>query len=230
MKIIKNETLIKRNGRIAQFAMLGGLLVLAGGMFISFQRPEYFSLSLVALFVGFSMSQIGIYFSNRWGRKPRPDELIDQGLKGLDDRYTLFHYESPVSHLLLGPAGVWVFQPRSTKGTIFFSKGRWRQRGGNLYLKIFAQEGIGRPDLEIMGDVDKLHKFLNGKIQKEMIPDIRGALVLTHPDVEINISAEETPPAETVFVGKLKDFIRKTAKSESLSSEKVKIILEAIES
>ena len=40
MNIIRNEKIIKRNSRIAQVTMIGGLVVLAGGMFISFRYPE----------------------------------------------------------------------------------------------------------------------------------------------------------------------------------------------
>ena len=143
---------MKRNSRIARITMLGGLLVLAAGMFISFQMPDQFALSLGALLFGFVLSQIGIYFTNRWGRRPRLDELLNQGLKGLDERFKLYHYLKPASHILVGPAGVWVLVPYYQRGTIRYSNGRWRQVGGGLfrtYMKIFAQEGIGRPDLEI---------------------------------------------------------------------------------
>src|SRR4030065_1166954 len=111
MNIIRNEKLIKRNSRIAQITVVAGLAVLAAGMFISFRYKEQVTLSMGALLVGFLLSQIGIYFSNRWGRRPRPDELLDQSLKGLDSKFTLYHYSTPVAHLLLGPAGVWLLLP-----------------------------------------------------------------------------------------------------------------------
>ena len=140
MNIIRNDTLIKRNARIAQVTMIGGLLVLAGGMFISFRYPEQFGFSLGALMLGFLLSQVGIFFTNRWGRRPRPDELLAQALKGMDKKYTLYNYSGPTSHMLVGPAGVWVLMPYYQKGTISYDeiKRRWNQKGGNLYLKIFA--------------------------------------------------------------------------------------------
>ena len=49
MEIITNESLIKRNARIGQIAMLAGLAVLIGGMYLSFQSPDQFSLSVAAL-------------------------------------------------------------------------------------------------------------------------------------------------------------------------------------
>jgi hypothetical protein len=227
MKIIRNEKKIKRNARIAQFAMISGLVVLAGGMFISFRYPEQFSISLLALILGFILSQVGIYFTNRWGRRPRPDEVLDQGLKGLDNKYTLYHYSTPVSHLLVGPAGVWVLIPYHQRGTITYSKGRWRQRGGNLYLKIFAQEGLGRPDLEVIGDIENLQKFLSKNLPEESLPPIEAALVFTNPSAEISISEDEEPPAETLPVAKLKDLIRKSAKSTRFAQDDAQLLLDA---
>ena len=92
MRIIKDEALIKRNGRIGQWTSLGALAVLGVGMYLSFQRPDLFAYSIGALILGFTMTQVGMYFSNRFGRSPRPDEKLDAGLKGLPGDTTLYHY------------------------------------------------------------------------------------------------------------------------------------------
>jgi hypothetical protein len=231
-KVYTNEALVKRNSRIARITMLGGLLVLAAGMFISFQMPDQFALSLGALLFGFVLSQIGIYFTNRWGRRPRLDELLNQGLKGLDERFKLYHYLKPASHILVGPAGVWVLVPYYQRGTIRYSNGRWRQVGGGLfrtYMKIFAQEGIGRPDLEIAAEIEGLKSYLQSKLPEGEVPPVYGALVFTHPDAIIDIDPEDNPPAETVHLSKLKDMIRKRAKEKALSMEKALTIQDAIE-
>ncbi len=230
MNIVRDERVIKRNSRIAQFAMIGGLVVLGGGMFISFRYPDQFNLSVLALLLGFMLSQVGIFYSNRWGRRPRPDELLDQGLKGLDSKNILYHYTSPASHLLVGPSGIWVLVPFYQRGTITYAKGRWKQKGGNLYLKIFAQEGIGRPDLEVTSEVESVRKFLSKHLPDESLPPIQAALVFTHPNAQIDIPEDENPPAETVTLGKLKDLIRKTSKGKSLPQEKIKLIQDAIQS
>jgi hypothetical protein len=120
MNIITNLKLIRRYTILAQAGMLGGLAVLAGGMFLSFKNPARADISLIALFLGFLLSQVGIYHSNHYARRPRPDELLNQALKGLDGRYTLYHYSSPVSHLLVGPSGIWILMPRFQRGEISF--------------------------------------------------------------------------------------------------------------
>ncbi len=71
MKIIKNEKLIKRNGQIGQWTSIGALVILAAGMYISFQRPDLFNYAIIALLVGFIMTQVSMYFGNRWGRSGR---------------------------------------------------------------------------------------------------------------------------------------------------------------
>jgi hypothetical protein len=48
--------------------------------------------------------------------------------------------------------------------------------------------------------------------------------------VEIRIDEEESPPAETVHISKLKDQIRKSAKTKPISMDRVKLIQDAISS
>ena len=228
MKIVRNEKKVQRNARIGSIITLISLAVLGTGMYITFAKPELFSLSILALLFGFILSQIGIAFTNRWGRKPRPDQILDQALKGLDNNYTLYHYHTPVAHLLVGPAGIWTLIPKHQRGTISYSKKRWRQKGGGIflaYLKLFAQEGIGRPDIEIASDIDVMGKYFKKKLPNDDIPVIQSALVFFHPDVVLDT---DEAPAPTIFDKKLKDFIRKTAKEQPLSLEIVKKIRDVI--
>jgi len=231
MNIERNDKLIQRNARIAQFTMLGGLLVLGGGMFVSFRYPEEVGLSLAALLLGFIFSQVGIYFLNRWGRKPRPDEQLDKALKGLDKKYTIYHYATPASHLLVGPTGLWVLLPQYQRGTITFSKGRWRQKGGGIlyqYLKIFAQEGLGRPDLEVKSEIEAIENVLKKALPEESLPPIQAALIFTHPQAKIEIPKEETPPAETVTADELKKLVQRATRGKTLSVEKARVIGDAL--
>lgn len=220
MKIVIDEKLVKRNAKIGQVLTIISLATLGAGMFITFQRPELLGISIGALLLGFLLSQIGIYFTNRWGRSPRPDEQISLSLKGLDKRYALFHYQTPASHLLVGPAGVWVLIPKHQRGKITYSKNRWRQSGGGFvqnYLKIFAQEGIGRPDLEIESEIEGLTKFLRKRMSDGFeLPEINAALIFSNP--EIDLQADDAP-YPTISAKKLKDLIRKTTKASPLSPE-----------
>ena len=224
MKIVTNEKLIRRNTRIAQIASLSGLVVLIGGLIISFSREELINVSFAALLVGFILSQIGIYFTNRWGRRPRPDEALNQALKGFDNKYSLYHYSTPASHLFVGPAGIWVILTRHQRGAITYSKGRWRLRGGGFvqaYLRIFAQENIGRPDLELMNEISNVQKYLSKRLPDGGVPPIEPVLVFMHDNAEIQISEEDNPPVTTIKIAKIKEFLRKTAKGKPISLDRV---------
>jgi hypothetical protein len=227
MVINTNLPLLKRNRRIAQICSLSGLTILIAGMLVSFRMPDKVYIAMSALVAGFIISQIGIYFTNRWGRSPRPDEVLNQALKGLDDKYHLFHYLTPVSHLLVGPAGIWILSAKHQKGKITFSNGRWHQRGGNLYLKIFGQEGLGRPDLELGVEIEKLDKYFKKIFPGENL-DLKTALIFTNEKTEIEVVESQKPLAPTLQINKLKEFIRKNAKNKPISMEKIEEIQTAL--
>lgn len=228
MKIVKDEKKIRRNSIIGQVASLGGLAILAGGMYISFKNPERIGFAWLALLIGFTLSQVGIFFGNRWGRRPRPDERLDSALKGMDDRHILYHYTAPTSHLLLGPSGVWVLLPRHQTGKIVFEKGRFKQKGGGIlqgYLRLFAQEGMGRPELELEAEIDAVKRFFKKKLPELTLPEIQGVMVFTSDKAELDI---EGAPIQAVPAKKLKELVRKTAKEKGLSSVSLQAIQEAL--
>jgi hypothetical protein len=219
MKIIKNEKLIKRNSIIGQWTSIGALIILGGGMYLSFSNPnnpQLFAYSLVALVLGFILTQIGMYMGNRWGRSPRPDEKLDAGLKGLTSDYTIYHFTTPASHLLVGPAGVWILLPYRQRGVVTYVKNRWRVGSGGFmqaYMSIFGQEGIGRPDLESDSEINAVIKLFKKKLNDGEIPVVHAALVFTHDDVEIQV---EDAPLPALKLKQLKDFMRQKAKEKPL--------------
>jgi hypothetical protein len=231
MKIIKNEKLIVRNGRIGQWVSIIALVVLGGGMFITFSNPnnpQIFTYSLVALVTGFILTQIGMYLGNRYGRSPRPDEKLDAGLKGLPGDYTIYHYMAPASHLLVGPAGVWVLIPYRQRGLVTYQRNRWRVgRGGFLqaYMSIFGQEGIGRPDLEAEGEINAVKKLLGRSMDENEIPPVQAALVFTNEEAQIEV---EDAPLPTLKLKGLKEFMRQRAKEKPLGQMQLKAVKAAL--
>lgn len=230
MKIIKNEELIKRNGKIGNWVSLGALVVLGVGMYISFTQPDLFIYSLVCLIAGFIMTQIGMFMGNRWGRSPRRDERIDAGLKGLHSEFNIYHYSTPASHLLVGPAGVWALLPYQQAGTVQFIKNRWKVRGGGFmqaYMRIFGQEGIGRPDLEAEGEVAAVKRYLGKKMDGNAVPEVKAILVFTNDQVELEPGDSPIPAMK---LKQLKGFMREEAKNRKLSTMQIQEICRVLES
>jgi len=223
MIIVRNERLVTRNNRIGTYSGIISILILGAGMYISFKYPDLISWSILALASGFTLSQVGIYYSNRFGRSPRPDEALDSALKGLDNQYALYHYQSPVTHLLVGPSGLWILFPFPQKGKIIYQekKGRWKKVGGSAYLKFFAQDNIGSPEKEITSSTKRLRKELT-KIPDFEVPEIRSALVFSDENA---IVEADNAPVPTVHARQLKKIIRKEAKGDhSLPTPTVKTI------
>ncbi len=229
MKIVTNIKKIKRNAKIGQYTSLGALVVLGIGLYITFKMPDKFSYSLAALLIGFFMSQVGINFTNRWGRTPRPDEVIDKSLKGLGREFTIYHYVTPVSHLLVGPAGVWTILPNFQTGVVTYSKNRWRAKGGGFvqnYMRLFGQENIGRPDLESEAEMDSAKRYLTRVLPEGTeIPPVKAALLFANPKVELNVT---DAPIPAMTPKELKDFLREKTKEKSIGDLTLEAIRKAL--
>lgn len=224
MRIVTNEKLIRTRARIGQVTSLAGMVILVGGMYLTFTRPDLGWFSLVAFLVGFILTQVGIYFGNKFVRVPRADKLLNTSLKGLDKRNALYHFKAPTTHLLVGPVGIWAFFPKYQRGTITYSKNRWRQRGkgplGMLwlgYLSLFAQEGLGRPDIEMSVEVEDLQRYLQKHLPEGTpIPPIQPLLVFTSPDAVLDAA---NAPIPTLRMLDVKDHIRKNQKQTKITPE-----------
>jgi len=217
MKVVTNTKLIKRNAKIGQYTSIGALVVLGIGLYISFKMPTKFIYSLGALLVGFFMSQIGMYYGNRWGRSPRPDEMIDKGLKGLGREYTIYHYVTAAAHLLVGPAGIWTLLPYYQSGVIVYEKKRWKSKGGGFlqsYLRLFGQENMGRPEIESETEIEATKRYLI-KILPEgtEIPPVKALLLFTSPKVELKVV---DAPLPAITPKDLKEFLRDNSKEQPL--------------
>jgi hypothetical protein len=147
MKVILDREKLRRRAAAAHAASLGGMLTMLGSVAITVFAQQLLILTTILLFLGFATATTGIYFANRWVRKPRPEDILDQALKGLDDRHCLYHYlaRSP-AHLLLTPSGLVVLETRSGDGYFEFEDGRWRQKITlGKALRFFVEEPLGDP-------------------------------------------------------------------------------------
>jgi hypothetical protein len=131
--------------------------------------------------------------------------------------------------VLVGPVGVWVLGafPQAGKMAYDAAKKRWRQKGGSWvqkYLRIFAQEGLGSPDLEVEIDLEKLQKHLQSKLPEGEMPEIQPALVFIHPEADLEEVGD--PPMPAIAGKDLKEYLRKTTKGKALTNDQIKQINE----
>ncbi len=217
MRIVRNDALIQRHRRIGLITLALSLLFLTiATISLFFSRPAITPLTIGSLLLSLVLTQLSAYYGSRWGRVPRPDQLLDGVLKGLPGKYVLYHYTTPVRHLLIGPAGVWVILPYLQKGIITYRKRRWRIQGGGFwqaYLRFFGHEALGRPDAEAEAECKALKKFLTTHFG-EQAPEPKALLLFLDPQVELRF--DEAPSTPALPAKKVKDFLRKAAKDSPL--------------
>lgn len=247
MKIYRNLAEIKRKERLGRRITLGGLAILFVGLLSSF-TPNWFPpdevpanaligfvqsywayISFGSLALGFLASNLGSYYINRFAprrwpdsnRIARPDELVEQNLKGFDDKYSLFLWSLPdAPYVLTGPTGIQVFVVRGDKGQVNVSGDRWREPFsiGRMFTA-FTREGLGNPGREVEETKQKIRELLqegeaNGKLSAQAgeVP-IEGAVVFVNPAVNLNL---ENPSVPVTPVGQLKKLVR-SKKGQQLS-------------
>jgi hypothetical protein len=131
--------------------------------------------------------------------------------------------------LLIGPAGVWILLPYHQRGQVAFKKNRWRMSGGGFmqsYMRIFGQENLGRPDIEMDSEINSLKKYFAKQMDESEIPEINAMMVFTSDDVEIE---SEDAPIPVMKLKQIKDFFRQKAKEKTLSANmlnRLKTVLE----
>jgi hypothetical protein len=220
MQVSTNKKLIARRRRIGTYASFGGLGVLLAGMIASFQ-VQYIWYSLIALVAGFLLAQFGNYNLRRWGRSPRPDEVIEIELKGFDERYHLYSWSLPAPFVLLSPQGVYTFVTRDQGGEITVNGSQWKSKFtiGRVLLA-FAQEGLGNPSGEALEGANRMTKWIEEELP-EVAAGIQPAVVFINKQVKLQI----TDPAVPVLdAPNLKKWLRGAGKGANLKSADYKAL------
>ncbi len=222
MKLSINNKRIDRNKKFAQIALFASLALLIIGFVWTLRNSEP-SKSLTGYLIlipAYVLVQISIFLANRWGKSPRPDEIVVQALKGLDNRYTLYNFTTGVPHLLVGPIGAWIINPYSHKGEISYNpeRNQYRQKGGpNFIAKYFAQEGLPNITREVFSLKRDLNKYFDkNSIQFDEEPVVVNLFYSDDIILQINNS-----PEINIKSKKLKNFIRKYIKKTTISQEKI---------
>jgi hypothetical protein len=220
MKISINEKIIKRNKVITQVSLYAAIGLIAIGLFMSLSNKEYTQiyLSYLVLLPAYILMQINVSMANKWGRNPRVDQIVTNSLKGLDNRYSLFHYTIPVSHLLIGPAGIWIIKPYHQHGLITYDevKKKYVQKGGGKFLtKLFANDTLSDIEKETNQQISNLQKYFK-KTGLTDYPKPMIANIFFHPEAKIQA---KNAPEITISIDKLKDLIRQAVKKSPMRDE-----------
>lgn len=192
MRVTTNTKLIRRKAKFGTYASLGGIAILALGMVASF-RPNIAWMSLVALILGFILAQYGNHNLRRWGRSPRPDQIIEESLKGLDDKYHFYAWSLPAPNVLLTPHGIYSFITRDQTGAVSVNGANWKTKFTlGRALLMFAQEGLGNPTQEAQAHATRLQEWIRTKLPDTQV-NVQPAVVFIDPRAELQITDPVVP-------------------------------------
>jgi hypothetical protein len=213
MEVFRNETKIKVNREIGRWATLAGLAVLIVGLVVSLRSPKLLWVSMASLVVGYLASAIGMFYATHWTRSPRADEVLDSALKGISNYYHLYHYLLPVQHVLVGPAGVFVFRTYSHEGRITYDGKKWKQPFKLMRALGFSgQESLADPVRDVLYDVQRFQRWLGKRMPEDQIPEITAYIVFVRDEVELDLAETEIP---VLHYKRLKRTIRQVDKERA---------------
>jgi hypothetical protein len=184
-------------------------------MFASLTRNTWAVwVSLGTFVVGLALAQYGTYNLRRWGRSPRPDEVIEAAMKGFDDRYHYYAWSLPQPYVLLSPNGVYNFVTRDQRGAVSVTGSQWHSKFSLSRLLLFAQEGLGNPTREALDGAEKLRQWIL-QHEPDLDAPVQPAIVFIDPRVELTVADPTVPVLQPKDI---KKWLRGTGKGAPLSA------------
>jgi Nuclease-related domain len=212
MKVLIDQVKVKRRRGLSNIASVGGLFLLLASVVLPLIRPEYAAYSTVLMVLGLAIAMVGIYFANRWVKKPRPEDRLDNALKSLSDFHRLYHYPNlPCDHVLLTPWGVLIMETINLEGEFHYTNGRWKEKMGlGRALRYIVEEHLGNP----IKSAQASETFLNSRLNEDSLDGrnipVHSVVVFVHPKAELDVESPETPVCK---VDKLRRYVNiKTGK------------------
>lgn len=196
MKNIINLAKVRRNSSLSHVGSILGMIILFGSLLLPYYLPGLPTVvPILLVLVGLGLAMAGIFFANRWVRKPRPEFELANAFEKLSDDYVLFHYpDLPADHILLTPAEVFVLETVNIAGFFTFVKGKWSERMKlGRALRYVVEEHVTNPSQIAIDDAmaltDQLGK-LDGLTSKIVVKPM---VVFIHPSAIFEVDQQPIP-------------------------------------
>lgn len=218
MRVVTNSKLANRNRKWAQYLFFASFGLLILGLFVTNRQlvaDQSANLLLdvilptAVLPVAFIMTIISVRMTNLWARQPRPELAIEEGLKGIPPKTTLFnYYHFPARHVLICPAGVFAIVTRFQDGVHSCNEDRWRTSRSFLgrLASFFRFDSIGNPSADALRAAEHVQSvFKSSQIDVEVKP----LVLFVDPRVVLNVKDPVVPVchSSTKHALSLKDYL-----------------------
>ena len=203
MKIYIDRPKVNARATLANVMSVGGLLLLLASVVAPLFVPALAGISLLLLAAGGIIAMVGIYYSNRWIRKPRPEDSLDKALKAFDDNYRLYHYPKlPCDHVLLTPSGIVLMEVVNLAGSFSYRRGRWKEAMTiGRALRYIVEPRVVDPIVAAQALHDEGEKWIQDHLELKTAVPVKALTVFTHPATELTV---ERPPFPACTIGKLR--------------------------
>jgi hypothetical protein len=185
MRVVINEAHINRNRSLSHMLFFISLIGMGLGFVFTWtaspssQTSQITCLVLPLLLL---MTLASVRLANVWVREPRPEAVLDDALKGLGRKHTIFHHVLPAPHVLIGPEGVFtltaIWQERAyrVKGKRWYGdEGLFRKING--YMR---QDLLGNPFQEALFHAQQIQKLID-KIAPDSEVKVQPVIVFINP-------------------------------------------------
>lgn len=225
MRIVTNTELVRRNRRLANLLFFFSMGVLIAGFLVAnlqITASDSTTLALsvilpwIVLPVGLISTLTSVRMTNLWVRRPRPEEAIPAGLKGLSKRSAFYsYYHFPARHVLIAPQGVFAIITRWQDGSYSVSGDQWKIHGSFLSAlgRFFRRDSVGNPTEEALKAAAHIKALLaKDAPQVEVQPliifvDPKARLEIDNPMVPVMYADENREP-------NLRDFMRELSQKQ----------------
>lgn len=230
MRIVTNTELIRRNRRMANILFFFSMGVLIAGFLVAnLQLTAVDGLSLalsvilpwIVLPIGLISTLASVRMTNLWVRRPRPEDAIPAGLKGMSKRSTLYnYYHFPARHVLIAPQGVFAIITRYQDGAYSVTGDKWQSQGGPFAAlgRFFRRDGIGSPNEEAQKAADFVKGLLVDKLPDIQVQpliifvDPRARVEINEPTIPVLFAHEDKEP-------NLRDYMRQISQQQQSTGE-----------
>ena len=201
MRIVTNKKLARRNRQMTNYLFFGtfGVLIL-GFIFINSSlftgetpEPLIILLQTAILPVAFILTIVSVRMTNLWARSPRPENAIEDGLKGLSNKSVLYnYYHFPARHVLICPQGIFAIVTRWHDQEFTIKDGKFKSHKSVIsrFFSAIRFDGVGKP-------------FQDAEYARDRLKNMLSSIA---PDAEVNALIVFVDPSATLhFEDKVKD-------------------------
>jgi len=219
MRIVTNKKLARRNRKITNYLFFGTFGALILGFFVinsslfTGEAPDALMLILqtAILPAAFVLTVISVRMTNLWARRPRPEQAIADGLKGLSNKTVLYNYHHfPARHVLICPQGVYAMVTRWHDHEFTVKDGKFHSQR-NIISRLFSAirfDGVGKPFRDAEDARERVQAMMDD-IKADV--EVQALIVFVDPAARVNMEDEpETPVlfADPKQKPNLKDYMR----------------------